>query len=835
MFNANERVSKMKFQKKCRVLAGALAIPVLMLHGAAFAAALTVPAGGAPVTVSADANYDSISVAGELVVDGANLTSSGALELTGGTVRLGNGATLTAAGVTASSSTSVIEFNGGRLATSGKITANGANLELSANEGDVLVDFRNDTWMYAFDGSGATKVKGSGKFVMSFAESKGGIGLASNKNCLNLSHAGRTEIRGGVLSTFHDVFPAAGELFIAGDATLDIGGLWLTVGSLTGPGTITGNSGGQVKISVPSGVAGCCYSRVASVLELVKDGAGVLKTIGVMPASFAVKGGEVRVAARSEVGYTQFKFKVDGAGTAGKTGMQLNEIAFFSGEKDVTAGYSATSFGKEANDDIWNGGKVFDKNDGTKWWYSYSADPSFGKAWVSVTYPERRIITGYKLKSQDWGGDMPRSWRLFGRDEDGEWELIDEKIDESTVPEPVNNWSPEYAVSYAANPGATVCSAIAFDPGTALSVPAGMSFSCTSLTDNGALFSFASGSAVDIGVTENFESKSIVGSGAFAKFGAADMVSYGTVAPEAIRVKEGVLAFRTPVALKEWKLAVGDVFDASGDEFALGEFAVYGQDGNRLNVTGSATMASRSSSFSSTQAAYLYDGKDNRQAWIKWSDLNVDVANEATWPWTSFTLADGAPAVAGYNLRTATYVAKGRPKTWRLYARATSSDDWTLVDEKTDAASPEASYTWYDGTSEWPGKAAWMLSFASKDTVSAFSPETSVSVDPGATLDLTAAAQTRIGDIRIDGDVEGCGTIRGGTLAGEGTIHVAFAGKVPSVPCALPLRLDGVDAASALRNWTLSVNGKVAGNRYAVAGQDGTVEIRSFGFVMEIR
>lgn len=830
----------MKFQKKkCRTLVGALAIPVLMFHNTVFAEVLTVPAGGESVTISADASYDSISVAGELVVDGAVLTSSGALELTGGTVRLSNGATLSAAGVTASSAASAIEFNGGRLVLSDQIMANGVNLALRGNEGDVLIDFNSAKWKYAFaaplDGTGATTVSGNHAFVLSLAKCPNGAGLVQRASFLTLGHTGRTEIRGGMLYADFDRFPNTGELFIAGDATLSIGGMWLTVGSLTGPGTVTGESGGQVKISVPSGATGCCYSRVDSVLKLVKDGDGVLKTIGVMPSSFAVNGGEVRTAKRSEVGYTEFKFKVDGVGVADKTGMQLNELAFFSGEEDVTAGYSARSFGKDANDDIWNGDKVFDKKDATKWWYTYSADPSFGKAWVSVTYPERRIITGYKLKSQDWGGDMPNSWRLFGRDVGGEWELIDEKKDEPTVPAPGYNWSPTYAVSYAANPGATVCSAIVLAKGTSLSVPAGTSFSCASLTDNGALFSFASGSAVDIGVPENFESKSIIGSGVFAKSGAADMVSYGTVAPEVIRVKEGCLALRTPVALKEWKLAIGDVYDASGNEFALGEFAVYDQDSNRLNVTGFVTMASRSSSFSSTQAAYLYDGKDNSQAWVNWTDLKVKRDDEATWPWTSFTLADGAPAVAGYNLRTATYVSKGRPKTWKLYARATSSDAWILIDEKTDVVTPASSHYWYDGTFEWPGKAAWMVSSASKDTLAAFSQATSVVVEPGATLDLTAAARTQIGDIRIDGDAEGYGTIRGGALAESGTVHVEFAGNLPPSPCTLPLKIDGVDGAAALRNWTLSVNGKVLGIRYATVRQDGMVEIRSFGFVMEIR
>lgn len=830
----------MEIQKKRAVFSGVGVMAALAFHVSVSAATLMVPTGGAPVTITSDAQYESISVAGTLVVDGAKLTSSGALELTGGTVRLGHGATLSSAGVTVSSAASTIEFNGGRLVTSGQIMANGANLALQGNEGDVLIDFNSATWIYAFaapvDGQGATTVSGARAFVLSTAKSPQGVGLVRRASHLTLAHTGRTEIHGGMLSADFDRFPNAGELFIAGDATLSIGGMWLTVGSLTGPGRLAGVAGGQVKISVPSGSTGCCYSSLDAVLHLVKDGAGVLKTIGVLPSSFTVNGGTVCAVPRAEVGYSQFKFKVDGVKTPKMTAMQLGGLALLVGDDDVTAGYSATSFGKNQNDDIWNGDKVFDQKDGTKWWYTYSADPTFEKAWVSVTYPERRKITGYKIQSDDWGADVPTSWRLFGRDAGGEWELIDAKTDEPTVPAPGNNWSPEYAVSCAANPGVTACAAISLAKGTRLGALAGAVFSCPALADGGASYSFDAGSSVEIGVTAKTAATGLVGAGAFVKSGAADLVSYGTATPEAVRVKEGVLALQTPVALKEWKLAIGDVCDSSGNELTFGEFAVYDQDGNRLNVTGSATMASKGSSFSATQAAYLYDGTDNdNQAWVNWAALAVNRADETTWPWTSFTLADGAPAVAGYNLRTSTYKSKGYPKTWKLYARATSSDTWILIDEKTDVVAPATSYTWYDGQSVWPGRAAWRFVSTSPATAPAFSSATVVTVEPGATLDMTAAAATQIGEIHVDGDAEGCGTIRGGALASSGTLEVTFAAGVPPARCVLPLRLDGVDAAATLRTWTLLVNGKASANRCAVVAADGTIEIRSFGLVLEIR
>ena len=822
----------MKIQKTCIVLA----MSVLTLQCAAAAATFMVPAGGDPVVVSSDASYDCITVEGTLVVSGSKLTSAGQLILTGGTVILEDGATLTAAGVTASSADSKIEFNGGRLVTSGQIKADGVALSLSGNGDDVLLDFNLPAWAYAFSASSNGKVKtdGNGRLVVSLAKSPQGLGLVGNKSYLQMSQTGRTEIRDGVLSADYDCFPNSGELFVAAGAELYIGGMWLTVGSLTGPGRITGINGGQVKISVSEGGTGCCYSSLDSALALIKDGAGVLKVIGRMPSAFTVNGGEIRTVPRSEVGYSQFKFKVDGVGVSSLTGMQLNELAFFAGEEDVTSGYvGKPSF--DNSEGIYNGDKIFDRADG-KWWYTYSTDPSFEKAWVSVAYPERRVITGYKIKSSDWGGDVPKSWRLYGRDESGEWELIDQRVDDENVPEPVNNWSGKYAVSYSANPGTLDIQSLTLAKGTKLSAVADTRLTIADLTDNGASYLFAAGSSVEIAAASYYETTGMIGEGDFIKSGAANLVSYGTVTPASLHVKGGTLTFRSPIALKQWKLVIGDVVDASGNELTFGEFAVYDQNGNRLNVTGSATMGSVASSFSSTQAGYLYDGKDNsNQAWVNWGNLQVNAADETTWPWTSFTLADTAPAVYGYNLRTATYDSNGRPKTWKLYARATSSDDWLLIDEQKDVVSPVASYAWYDGSYEFPGKPLWRLQTDSDASVAAFSPSVPVTVDPGATLDLTAASQTQLSDIRLNGDAEGFGTIRGGTFAAEGIVRVTFAGEVPRAPYELPLKLDGTTDASALRNWTLIVNGRIIANKHLVVGADGMLTVQPVGFVIGIR
>jgi hypothetical protein len=119
--------------------------------------------------------------------------------------------------------------------------------------------------------------------------------------------------------------------------------------------------------------------------------------------------------------------------------------------------------------------------------------------------------------------------------------------------------------------------------------------------------------------------------------------------------------------------------------------------------------------------------------------------------------------------------------------------------------------------------------------VAAFASTVPVTVGPGATLDLTDASLTQLSDIRLNGDAEGFGTIRGGTFAAEGTLRVTFACEVPGAPCELPLKIVGATGTSELRNWTLIVNGRIIANRHLVVGADGMLTVQPVGFVIGIR
>lgn len=801
-----------------------------LMPGFVRAESLTVESGQT-VSITAAATYDSVTVRGTLEISGATLTTAARASLDGGTIRLGDGGVLSAAGIDVGASDSILSFEGGRCLLTGQIKTGGAgNLSIVGEGGDVLLDYNCSSWGYCFyQGASAGKITVSGDCNCVINVKKEQICLANNTTTLTMSHTGRTEVW-GKLGLYYDDFPNGGELRLGKDAVLDIGGVWVTLRALTGLGTLKGNAGCQLTLSVPENGSADCVATVAKDVKLIKTGTGTLNVMGTMPKDFSVEAGEIRVLSRSEIGYSQFRLKVDGVKKNGLTGMQLNELAFFDGDEDVTAGYDATSFDTTAG---YSGGSIFDKKDTTKWWYNYDnqSNPSFDKAWVEVSYPERRIVTGYKIKSQDWGGETPNSWRLYGRDAGGEWELIAQKVSEPTVPDPTYNWSPEYPIDGPVHPGVLACQGLTLAKGTVLTVPANTKFSCTGLTDNGATFDFAAGSEVDRGTDEDCESRTLyIGNGIFVKSGNGVLSSVGSAAgtPEQLKVMGGTLAFKTAfVPWKHWKFVFGDVYDLSGNELTMGEIAVYDFDGNRLNLSGSETLASLGeSSFSAQQNPLLYDGKSSTQGWLDASGLNP--SNESTWKYTTFTLAEAAPAVAGYNLMTASYVAKGRPKTWKVFARESADDDWTLIDSQVDVSTPSTSMTWYHA-----GK-PWLVLSDQVAGSAAFPSATPVSVASGAVLDLTLASQTVLSDLSVDGDAVGFGTIRKGACAGTGVIRVSFSGEVPRGAIMLPLKFEDVEGCDAVSGWVVMINGETSRKKLSVRA-DGRLCLIPPGFQVIVR
>jgi len=353
-----------------------------------------------------------------------------------------------------------------------------------------------------------------------------------------------------------------------------------------------------------------------------------------------------------------------------------------------------------------------------------------------------------------------------------------------------------------------------------------------SLTDNGATVQCAAGGTFEFAsASDQAIASAVTGGGSLVKSGGGNLTVWRNPSAQlsSVDVKAGTLTYKTAqVPWKHWKFVFCDVYNREGNELTMAEIAVFDQTGSRLNVTNTPTMASRdASSFSGNQDIYLYDAKTT-QGWLDATGVNWD--DLAQWKYASFSLSDAAPAVASYNLRTASYVANGRPISWRVYARVQTTDDWTLLDEKTNVESPSSTLTWYS-----LGVGA-NLAIPQDAGTAAFPASAAVSVMPGATLDLTYAKATTLGLLRVDatGATADLGTIDGGTLATGGTLELTCAPGLANVPEELPLKLANLVNPAALAGWTLTINGSPS-RRTLALDENGQVCVVKPGFSILVR
>lgn len=128
----NRKVVEMKLKNL-----GVLAV-ACVIGGFVQAESLTVTSGQA-VTVDTAKSYDSVT-------------------LSGGTIVLADGGTLTTGGISVENADSTIRFDGGRLASSGRIWATGCTLTMTAQDGDVDLEFPFASWEYLFGTASSGKI-----------------------------------------------------------------------------------------------------------------------------------------------------------------------------------------------------------------------------------------------------------------------------------------------------------------------------------------------------------------------------------------------------------------------------------------------------------------------------------------------------------------------------------------------------------------------------------------------------------------------------------------------------------------------------------------------------
>lgn len=824
----------------------------------AFAESLTV---GSDETVTAECKaYDAMTIQGTLVIPsgGAATCTATRVSIDGGTIQLGAGSVLRVKGIDVGDSNSTIEFNGGKIVLVEELKTNGAgNLNLNGLGGDVVIDHVPTQWKRIFENAtgvtGRIYVNGENNLVINMYRTCGIARKDSGvEGSVLLQHSGRTEINNPKDSETYSLGNQWGSVFASTDvvlghgANLDLSSVWHVMEkSLTGAGSA---KGAYLRFEIPQGGAGSCFAQVDMVKDLVLKGGGRLDVFKAAPTNLTIEAGEVCVLPRSRLGYAEYRLKIDGVGTAEKAAMGINAIALYAGEEDISPRFVSARLGSFGHD----AGYAANLLNGTSdagWWYGYDVNggstenPSFDNAYLDIRFNEHHIVTGYKIRTRHANSDRPTSWRLFGRDPDGEWELLDQRVDEK-LPGAQHAWSGLFTAEIPDDADATTrCKTLAMNSGTKLTVLSNATFACCAFAPKGdEVFDFRPGSTVDFlaedanGAAANMEVVACDGysfAGTLAKSGGGTLAMVGCSAfegPERIHVKEGTLAFRSYNPWKHWKFVFCDLDNNKGipSGLSVDEIAVFDADGNRLNVTGTVTMAALTeTSFSDYRKPMMYDGINDTMGYV---GVVPNPENESTWVYTSFSLSPSAPSVASYNLMSGgNGPSNSRPKTWKVYAREKETDDWVLVDSQADIDTPSGNSIWYNG-----GK-TWKVAAVQGSGAAAFRASMPITVDPGATLDLTRANATEISHLVVDGDAAGYGTIRGGTCAESGVVRVTVAGGLPSEPVGLPLKLIDCAGADNVRNWTLEVNGAAKATRRLSVAADGTLTVTATGTVVVIR
>ena len=701
--------------------------------------------------------------------------------------------------------------------------------------------------------AGRIYVKGDNNLVINMNRTCGLARKDSNVDgSVLIQHSGRTEINNPKDSDIYSLGNQWGnvlensEVVLGHGANLDMSTVWHVMKkSLAGAGSV---KGANLRFEIPQDGEGQCFAQVDMVKDIVKKGSGRLDVFAAAPTNLTIEAGEVCVLPRSQLGYSEFRLKIDSVGTAVKSAMGINALALYSGENNITPEFVSARLGSYGHDAGY-AANLLDGESDSGWWYGYdvnggsTANPLFDNAYLDVRFNDRHIVTGYKIRTRQTNSDRPTSWRLFGRDPGGEWELLDQRVDE-TLPSSQHTWSGMFAAAIPDDADATTrCKTLTMNSGAKLTVLSNATFVCDSFAPKGGeIFDFKPGSYVDFasedasGAATNVDF--VVGSnislgGSFAKSGDGTLTLTGNPAsggPEKIHVREGTLAFHSYNPWKHWKFVFCDLDNNKGTPsgLSLDEVAVFDADGNRLNVTGTVTMAALTeTSFSDYRKPMMYDGINDTMGYI---GVVPDPKNESTWVYTSFSLSSSAPAVASYNLMSGgNGASNSRPKTWKVYARENTTDDWVLIDSQTNIATPAGNSIWYNN-----GK-PWAVTAAQGSGAAAFRASMPITVDPGATLDLTRANETVFSDLVVDGDAAGYGTIAGGACAASGVVRMTIAGALPQTPILLPLKLVGCADTENVKDWTLEVNGVVKANRRLSVAADGTLTATITGTVFVIR
>lgn len=749
-------------------------------------------------TVSAFAEDPSYGPGDDVVLDAA--ATYGAVSMTGGTLTINGGATLTAASLTCAAEAGVtakivvneggalcvddisnttegglrIEQNGGALRfkhmhSSGKgcITTEGTNGH------DIDIDIPEDGDTCLFDVADADSLivfTGECNFV------KRGTSTQQQPSvnyefcrALRFTYTGTTTINGSGVSggwSYNGAgFPAGTDMILTDNACVRTGGGELSVGSLNGNGHLYDWQPGRVRLT--SDTKDSNLSMIASALiSVVNDGqATVTISPDQMPIVTANKG-RVNIRSRAEVGYRCYRLTVtDVRGYKEyEPYMQFCGLYLMNGDVDTVDNIYSPS-PKAAHG---NGAPncVFDRVNVAEKWFAFPG------AQMEIIFDVNQPLTTYTMMSGDDSPNRdPRSFTLEGCDDSYNWRLLSSVVDctgqfarmqmYEDAPFPVTNWPSAMhldTLTIGADAIVTVSGDIAFDAGA-------VDCNGTFALSDGAVFRVSNG-----------ESK---------------LVTHGKCTN------------------RFWRFE----FPLCNDGPQFGELGLFDNNGDRLNLTEDITGLTGNMDFTK-----IFDGDFMTQCWIGtggayWLEFELKEVPEAGVASFDFARDMSQPGMA---YKTPTY--------WKVYTKAAADDEWTLAYEGGTTGLYDV-----DGFGLFVGSP---FKITSKEIQSAppaaFAAETPVAVAAGATLDLSETS-TVLGDLRVD--CNDAGTIKGGALAESGVLRLD--NYVPGAE--VPLRLDGTEVPADLSGWSIVANGKARSNWTMEVSSDGKILVLRSGMVFIIR
>lgn len=713
---------------------------------------------------------------------------------------------------------SFVHFRGGLLSTARLDHHSGAgNFEFDGTSDHAIrLKLLDAQWGDGHDasitslwgGSGHVVLKGDCDFVKTGVASSDQL-LAKSSSYVSMQYTGATRVEeGGFKLVADNILPKTTDLVLASGTTVNLGGKSQQVRSVSGLGRlVAGGTGNALTLAVGENGTAQLTSWIDSALKVVKKGAGTLEVLEDRMGDISVEEGCAKVLNRADHGYAYYRFKIDSAYSPRYDALHLAELYLWNGTVDVATSYLSVSVNT-----------LFDKNydDNHKWWIggSYTTDTpaSFDSRHASIRYAAPTKVTSYSWvtagdspSTSDIGRD-PGSWRLMGSPDNGTTLTTLSTVGHREYLQPGRRTeTKKFEVTYPQ----PMYDSLKVAPGARLELSDGVELSCGKVSVQGGDVRFGEGARLVATADDDqaFSYPSFAG-GSFEKGGAGRMTVIGQLTGlDGLAVSEGALTidngylvpnsqFKFVILSNYWMVANASTPPSTDDQKTIqfGEVALYDRLGKRVNLN-----ASVSGHWTTSR---LCDGDTTTSSY--YTDLPVSYA-------FTMTLSNASgwkDEVVGYRFAIETAwggLQAKTPRSWEVYTRASSSDEWQLIDRRLDepATVLNSAAPW----AAWNGGEAWAFTQKSGRQVPAFDATTTVSVAAGATLDVSGTGSaTVIGSLSVD--ATGAGTLRGGVLADVGTIAVSnrTGGNV------LPLTIDGTAVPASLDGWTVAIDGKVKGN-----------------------